>query len=204
MSVITPDYTDNVTVMADQLVVGGAEASGTFDLITEYGGWLDLSIARVDDTAVSANDMSFHVYPTMNAGAITHPDATHSRFGAASTAADNVVATTAAVGDTALILTSATGFAADDVIAIMEATPSVTRLEFSRVKEVGGSTLSLTSKLQFEHTSAQADIVTNAAEVFNRMWLAGGTKWVIVFHNKGTATVAIRAKGISLDSNTST
>ena len=205
MSVITPDYTDDIEVIAGVILATETTTKATFDLSTKHGGWLDLSAGRVDDTAFSAGDISFHVSPTWNSGATPHASAGHSRSGAASTAADNVVATSASVGDTELILTSAAGFAAGDVIAIMDSTPSVTRLEFNRVVAVVSNALLLANPLQYAHTSGDADIVTSAADVYEPMWLAGGTIWnVVAWNNHASVSAVVRALGRTLNSSTST
>jgi hypothetical protein len=75
----------------------------------------------------------------------------------------------------------ATSLAAGDIICIQDSGGGVTRLEWARISKISGSVLTLDAPLQFAHTLAQADTVRNKSDVFEPIWVDGGSLYSVIF-----------------------
>ena len=167
---ITPSWTDNVSVIASQSLALGASVSGTLDLTTKVAAYVFIRFGRTGTTALGSGVMSL-IRRTLNANAIGHPGSVFAVRGATIAASSTTVGTDSAAGQKTLLLTSGTGFAADDYILIGAGTA---REEWARVSSVATNTLTLDRNLTYTHTAAQADIVTNKAECYDPAWVVGG------------------------------
>ena len=104
-------------------------------------------------------------------------------------AVQSTVSVDEAAGSLNLTLTSATGFAAGDVITICGAgSASYARWEVNRVDRVqAGGILYLETPLLFAHTAVQADVVLNKGEMW-ALEVDGGSQIEIIV-DYGAATV---------------
>jgi len=204
MAVFTPNYTETTVVAAVAISTGAAPTTrGTIDLTASYGAWL---FVRVGSTGVTNLDVPVTIQIRPMLGAKRHPSSVTTRTGIVNAAtASTTVSTDAAVAATSIIVASGTGVVAGDTVMITDA--AFARLEFARVSKVSGTTLYLDAPLQFAHTAAQADPVTNAAQVFAKIRLDGGAIWEIIF-DLGAATsgsnIVVQAIAVNYVSDTST
>src|SRR3990167_5862892 len=112
MAIITPAWSDNVSVISTQSVALGASVSGTLDLTTKIAAYVFIRIGRTGTTALGSGVMSL-VRRTLNANAIGHPGNVFAVRSATIAASSTTVAVNSAAGQTTLAVTSATGFAED-------------------------------------------------------------------------------------------
>src|SRR5438067_5716584 len=187
MATATPNWTDNVSVIAAATLTAGNKTRGTIDLRSKFGAFLFVRLGRKGATA-PGSAIQVQVRRVLNndaAGGI-HPGAAIPLAGNTSTGQATTVSSDSASGQNVLNVASVTNFAAADTICIYDS--SFARLEFHRVSKVSGSTLVLDDNLGYSHTAAQADNVTRMADVFSPLWLNGGSLWETVVDYGGTGT----------------
>jgi len=193
MSTTTPSWTDNTNAIAALIVEVAEEpaqsgAEATIDLTSVFGAWMWCHAGRTDSSALTGTAVRFNIRRT--SASILSPNSSFSRVGGSVTAADTTVDANSADGTVTLNVTDTTGFAAGDLIAIMDPTPAVTRLEFHRISKVtnagAGGELILDDRLGVAHTAAQADIVTNQADLF-QLWLPGGSNYSVAIDYGGAS-----------------
>ena len=190
MAIITPAWSDNVSVISTQSVALGASVSGTLDLTTKIAAYVFIRFGRTGTTALGSGVMSL-IRRMLNANAIGHPGSVFVVRGATIAASSTTVGTNSASGQKILKLTSGTGFAANDYILVGAGTA---REEWARVSSVATNDLTLDRNLTYTHTAAQADVVTNKAECYDPVWVVGGgIIEVVIDHLAGTGE-AIQAE----------
>lgn len=186
---VTPVYTDNIAVVAAQVLARGSVASGTINTggggaSMKFGAWLMLAVGRGGTTALT-NGVDVLIRRIINNNAATaggvHPDSGQRRLSSTVAANSTTVSSDSNSGQAVLTVASGTGFAADDVICIQDSGAGVTRLEFHRISKISGGTITLDRNLQFSHTAAQADTVRNKADVFAPIWLPPGSLYEVIF-----------------------
>jgi hypothetical protein len=192
MASLTPVWTDNVTVLASQLVARNSVARATLDLRTKHGAFLFIRIGRTGTTALT-NGVVVRCNRTLSNDGIGHPAGIGLGPGFAAAAVSTTVNADSAAGQNLLNVASTSGFAVEDYILIGGGTA---REEWGRVAQVVSATqLRLDRPLQFTHTAAQADTVRNKADVYPPVWLPGGATWeVIVDYGDDTAGESVRAE----------
>ena len=185
---------DDVVLSAGDVIGGDNKLK---DLTTAFGAWLYLSIARLSDTAL-AGPVNISVMPYDDDAGLALPQvvSAESRVSGTTTAITTTVDVDSGVSQNVLSVASTASFAVGETISISSA--SGLRLEFAKIAKIdAGVSLTLRSELFNDHTSAQADIVANEADVFNRIWLPGGTNWYLNAEYGEAATgadVAVRAR----------
>lgn len=183
MSTITPTWTDNVSVITEQVLIRGSTVRGTLDLRTKFGAMLFCKVGRGGTTALT-NGVDLLIRRVLNndaaiAGGV-HP--VHVALASSTTAASSTtVSSDSNSGQAALNVTSIAGFVAGDLICIQDSGGGVTRLEWQRVSKTATGVLTLDRNLQFTHTAAQADTVRNKSDVFNPIWVPGGSLVEVIF-----------------------
>ena len=204
MATATPNWTDNVSIIAASTLAAGNKTRGTLDLRSKFGAFLFVRLGRKGSTA-PASAIQVQVRRVLNndaAGGI-HPASPVPLAGSVSTGQATTVNADSASGQSVLNVASVTNFAAGDVICIYDS--GFTRLEFQRVSKVSGSTLVLDDNLGYTHTAAQADNVTRIADVFPPIWLHGGTLWEVVVDYGASGSGAdyvVQVLGQTYDSDT--
>lgn len=182
MSDTVPSWTQVSEISNEVVDVGETvqdhAAESTIDLSAKFGMWLQIQVAREDNTAI---DVPVRINVRREPSGVNFPNSPLSRVGGTVTAADTTVDGNSAAGQGILNVTDTTGFAAGDFIGIGSMSDGV-RLEFARIAKVtnpgAGGELVLDSFLEIAHTAAQADIVTNQADLWH-MWLDGGESYHI-------------------------
>lgn len=178
----TPKFIQNTflagSLATPQVVTKGGLARGTLDLTNQFGAWLMVSVGKGGTSAFNSG-LTIAISPALaQAGPSTkvHTNSNLNRTSNTTTCngASTCATSDSSAGQNVLTLGSSSGFAAGDLICVQDAGGGVTRLEFARVSKVSGQTLVLRSNLQYTHTAAAADTVRNQADVFPRMWVAGG------------------------------
>lgn len=189
MALVTPNFTDLVSVLSAQVLARGSTARGTINLggggtSMKFGAYLFIKMGRGGTTALSAG-MDILVRRVLNndtaaAGGV-HPAAMPALLSSTAAAAGTTVNVDSAAGQAALNVASITGFAAGDIICIQDSGGGVTRLEWHRVSKTATGILTLDRNLQFAHTAAQADTVRNKSDVFGPIWVPGGSLYEVIF-----------------------
>jgi hypothetical protein len=189
MATVTPNFTDNVSVVAAQVLARGSTVRGTLDLRTKFGAYAFAKIGRGGTTALAGGttpgvDCLFRRVinnDTATAGGV-HPVGSPAFLSSIAAASSTTVSGDSNSGQAVLNIGTLTGFAAGDIICIQDSGAGVTRLEWHRVsKTAGAGTMTLDRNLQFTHTAAQADTVRNKSDVFSPVWLPGGSLWECIF-----------------------
>lgn len=203
MATFTPVWTDNVSVVAAQVMaLGSNPVLGTLDLRNKYGAYLFIKIGRGGTTALT-NGIDVFVRRVINTTGGVHPSGrklTGQYFAASST----TVSSDSNSGQNSLIVLSTTGFVAGDIICIQDFDGGFTRLEWHRVSKSSAGLLTLDRPLQFTHTAVQADTVRNKADVMSPIWLEGGSLYEVIFDYGDDSTgepVTIQAIAQTYDSD---
>ncbi len=201
----TPSWTDKVSVVTLQKVANGSSARGTLNLNNKFGAYLFVRVARLSSTA-PATGMYIrarrYVYDGANSRDVPHPGAIANLQD--TTTAANLTTLNNTPGSASVSLLSATGFAANQTVAIVDSTSSPTRCEFHQTSKLSGSTLTLDRNLA-NASIASGDTITNQALVFPPIWVDGGpnTTIEVVFDYGAEANaspVAVEAWAQTLDS----
>lgn len=187
-TIFRPKWTDNVSVVAAQVLARGSAvtSSNTLDLRTSYGAFLSVKVGR-GGTAALTNGVDVLVRQVMNndtaraGGNVAAGSGFLSSIAAANSTTVNVDSNS---GQRELKVAAITGWAAGDWLCIQDADAGVTRLEFARISKLtvgSGTGVTLDRNLKYSHTSAQADTVHNKSDVWNEIWMQGGSLWEVVF-----------------------
>jgi hypothetical protein len=203
---VTPTWTDNVTVISDQVLARGSTLRATLDLRTKIGAYLFAAAGRGGTTALT-NGVNVEVRRTLNNDGAIHPSSPASRLTGTTAASSTTVNVASNSGQAAVNVASSTGFAAGDLICIQDSGGGVTRLEWARVSKVAVGVITVDRTLQYTHTSGQADTVRNKADVFNPIWITGGATYEVVCDYGDDAAgdaITLRAIAQTYDSDTVT
>jgi hypothetical protein len=180
-----PAWNDYQTVVAAQVMARAATpVRGTLDLRSKYGAFIFIKIGRGGTTALT-NGVDVLIRRVLNNGVAAvggvHPIGIP-LLSSTAAAASKTVGADAAAGATSLTVSpDATSLAAGDIICIQDSGGGVTRLEWARISKISGSVLTLDAPLQFAHTLAQADTVRNKSDVFEPIWVDGGSLYSVIF-----------------------
>jgi hypothetical protein len=174
MAAVTPVWTDNISVFRD-LVPRPTAGRATLDLRAKFGAFLHLRVGRTSVTALTAGIRTRVIRRIAN-GAIVHPVGLFEAQGVATAAA--LTAVLAPFGTGGWSVTSVTGFAVGDLVALDP--DGLTTLEFARISRVdaGNSVLYFESELQFDQSGKN---ITNKAEVYAPLQVAGGSVVEVIF-----------------------
>lgn len=190
MPLITPVWTDNVVVIASQLLARGSLLRATLDLRAKHGAYVFVKIGRTGGTALT-NGVLVRMNRTLANDGIEHPGSVI-QLGPGAAAAATV---TSVNGDSAAgqnILFVGTLLTVEDYVLIGGGTA---REEWGRVAATLSTPnrLVLDRPLRFTHTAAQADPVLNRADIYPPVWLQGGATWeLIVDYADDTAGDSVR------------
>lgn len=115
---------------------------------------------------------------------VNHPGMLISENSGKTAAAGTTVGADSASGQHELKMTSVSGFAVGDTIAIVDS--GLLRVEFNRISKLtvaSGTGVTLNQPLQYTHTSAQGDAVRNQSYCGNPsgLWLDGGAVYGVSF-----------------------
>jgi len=212
-SLISPNWTDSIAVIAPtKLSASTGYARGTIDLRSKRGAKLFCKLGRLT-TTVLATAINVYVRPLINGGVAaatipyTHPTAPQFQSQIAVTVCPTVN-TNALAGAKSLTLSAGTSIVAGDIICISDSGGTTfNRLEFKTVSKVVTNVLTLAEPLEFDHSSANADIVSRLADVFPYIPLAGGSVYEVIFDYQVSATggdVVVLAHAQSYDTDTVT
>lgn len=185
MSTTTTPTFSETTVISDQVLTRGNLIRGTLDLTGAYGAWVLINIGRSDTTALT-NGVQIKCERELGNDADVFPGG-DVRQGSATAATRNTL--NGALGSpptTSFVLTSGTGFVADDLVCLwgtatdpttLANAAALANLEFCQLSKVASNTLTPASPLRQTHVNAE--YVTNKADAFP-VWLDGGCVWGIV------------------------
>lgn len=179
---LKPSFTDNVSIIAAQVLARAATLRGTWDLRTAKGGWVLAKFGRGGTTALASIGARLSCRRLLNNGAAGggHPAGVPDLRSGITAATSTTVGSDSASGQAVLNATLGTGFLADQQICIQDSGGGVTRLEWAYISKVSSNTITLDAPLQYTHTSAQADTIRNQADVFSPIWLDGGALWEVI------------------------
>jgi hypothetical protein len=187
MSTSTNPVFAESTVVPLQRISAGATPTirGLIDLTNKNGMWLYHRVGRTSTTALGAPCL-IRTRPLLGGGSgtRTHPTSNYDRASsiAAATGSTTVATSDVAIGDYVINVASGTGFAAGDTIKIEDGSGGTfARVEFLKISKVVSNALYLDDPIQFAHTVAQADKVTNGADAFARIWIPGGSRMVVIY-----------------------
>lgn len=166
----------------------------TLDLTGKVGAYLYARIGRNAATALTRSGY-LAVRPT-GKGGVNNPSTAYDRISSTGACVATTVASGGAAAATTVVLTSGTGFAANDVVCLQLAGA---RLEFVRVIDLTTNTLTLDQAFRTSHTAA--DTVTNGADVFDRMWLPGDEIYEVTPINNSGQTLVFVADYITYASD---
>lgn len=187
-----PQWSDNIIVVPAQTMARTANpVRGTLDLRGKYGAYLYLKIGRGGTTAIT-NGVDLLVRRVVNNGtqgtvAAVHPGGVSLLSSTTAASATTCATSDSPAGGYVLNVASVTGFASEDIICIQDSGGGVTRLEWARVSKTATGVITVDSPLLFSHTAAGADTVRNKADVFDPIWLDGGSLWEVIF-DQGNAS----------------
>jgi len=156
------------------LATGNYGTLRTLDLKTKYGAWLYVRIGRRAATALTRSgyvtirrtDNDTLVLPVPSFDVISQTVA------AISTTLNGATS----IGDTTVVLTSATSFAIGDTICLHSDDTNANRVEFARIVAISSNTLTLERALRVAHNNL--DRVTTLADVA-MVYLPGGEHYEI-------------------------
>lgn len=202
MATITPNFTDNVSVIAAASLSRGSISRATIDLRTKRGAYIFLGIGRQGTTALT-NGVKVLIRRTLNNDSSCHPASVVELLSQITAASSTTVNSDSNSGQAAINVASITGFAADDLVTIEGA--SQARLEFRRISKTATGILTADRNLENSHTAAQADNVRNKADAWV-VWVDGGATYEVIFDYGDDAageSVTIVSKAQTYDSDTS-
>ena len=214
MAVITPVWTDGIVVVPPtKLSAGGAGwVRGTIDLRGKNGAYLFAKLGRLT-AVVLATPIDVYVRRVLNNGVVntnlpfTHPSAPYFLSQVAVSTA-TTVSTNAVAGDKTLVLAAGAGFVKGDAICISDSgLASFGRTEFNIVSKLVTNTLTLANPLNYDHTAAQADVVTRLADVWAPIPLQSGSLYEVIFDYQVSATggdIVVMAHAQTYDSDLGT
>ena len=205
MALITPTWTDNVAVIAAQILARGGIVRATLDLRGKWKAVLYPVVARTGTVAL-INGVEFKAFRTVNNGGVLHPNDLAEQESPRLAASQTSVNVDSAAAQNVLNVAATAAFNVGDLISIKEAAATVTRFEIGRVAAKTSGTLTLLSPLQFAHTLAQADLVHNKVYAPDPITLEGGATYELMFsYADDTAgdPVVVRCMAQTLDSHTS-
>ena len=175
MSTVTKTASTFTTVQSIGIVTNGNLGTlQTLDLTTKIGAALLVWIGRRSNTTPSRagymsirnSDNNSLVFPSSVFDVVNQ--------GPTTAAASTTLSAGASSGSGTLSLTSATGFAIGDTICLSES--GGTRLQFGRIANISGTTVTLERNLRA--TSNSGDTVTNLADA-RRVYIPGGDVYEI-------------------------
>lgn len=175
-----PFWTNDVSILTVEVVPGAKSAKITsLDLTQKRGAWLYVCLGRLDGDSITGEPISITVRDTNSDESRNHPNSNLDRVGNGVTAdGDTTIDVTVAVGDRVVPVADTTNFAIGDLIFI--GSTAGARGEFAKVVAIdAGVSLTVDMDIVNEHTSGQADVVINQADVFHRFWIGGGSLMVI-------------------------
>lgn len=207
MATSVATWTDSVSVIAFGTLARNATTRATLDLRAKWGAYLSVMLGRGGTTALTngvdvlcrrtlGNNTSLQLgaVPQVRSGATAAVSTTCTAAGTPNNA-----------GVSSLTVASTTGFAAGDIIAICEASPSATASEFARVARVTSATvLLLDAPTKFAHNDT-GHTVRNQGDAWT-FWLDGGATWEIVVDygdDSAGESVTLVASAQTLDAVTS-
>src|SRR5262249_39639517 len=173
------NWTDNVTVVTAANLARGSTTRATLDLRTKRGAVLLAAIGKQGTTALT-NGVKVLIRRTLNNDATIHPAPVVELTSLSAAASSTTVNVDSNSGQASVNVASITGFAAGDIICIVDSAFTPTRLEFLRVSKTAGSIITVDANLKISHTAAQADKVINKADAW-AVWIDGGAKYEIIF-----------------------
>lgn len=173
MSTITPNWSDKVTIVTGQKLANGALVRGTFSLNGTFGGRVFIRCGRLTATAPATGviiKMRNLLYDASNARDIPHSSEI-ARFQDTTTAANLTTISALTAGPPgSFTLASATGFAADQLVLLVDSASSPTRGEFQRTSKIASTTLTLDRGYA---NIASGDTITNFAITFGPIGMSG-------------------------------
>lgn len=206
-----PSWTDKVSVQAVALVAAGGCLRATLNVQNKFGAFLFLRAMRLSASAPS-NGLYMAVRrilsgtPAGGAGTvdITHPNALWSSRDVTTASALTTLSAAPTIPGNSVSLTSATGFAGDQRVGIVDSLTTPTVIEFARTSKVSGTTLTLDRQLT--NTG-----LGNGNSISNQLFIPppieisgtpGSAEIEVIFDNGLEATVAyaVEAWAQTLDS----
>lgn len=149
----------------------------TLDLTTKRGAWLYGFIGRQVVTALTRSGYIL-VRPTKNNTTVVPATRLDMVSTIAVASAATTVSSGGASGTNTVTVTSATGFAVGDVIALWATGPA--RVEFARIASISGSVLTVEENFRTSHSAG--DNVVSGADVFFT-WIPGGDVYSLGYVN---------------------
>ncbi len=196
---VAPAWSAPVSVVSCQKVAANAVVRGTLDISGKFGALLFIRAMRLSSSTPAAGIII---------GVRRNPSGTP--FGGAGTVAirhpgwlwnaqDSVTASnlttlngTPTVPGLTVTLTSATGFAGNQLCAITDSTTTPTRFEVGHTTKIASTTLTFDSNITCT-TIATGDTITNLAFVPAPIWIDGtaaASEIEVVFDNGLEGTIA--------------
>ncbi len=207
MSVITPNWEDNVSLIEAKVTPGNSSGTTTLlDLRGKLGAWVYVALGRITNASVDAS-LVVSIRGMINNEAINHSRSGLTRTMNTVTADGNTtIDQSVSAGAREVFVAATTNFAVGDRIYI-GATDGA-RAEFANVVGINsGVSLFVDEDIQLEHTAVQADVVLNQADVFDRIWVPGGANMSVQADYQSASSapdVYVRVLAQTYDSNTST
>lgn len=194
----TPVWTDQGEILREVVAITALGTRGTFDLRGKYQGKILANVGRSGSTAWATFPYAFILRPMFGNLAARAPSNRYGRSGNGVTAAATTLNGATSANATTAILTSASSFAAGELICIGYNTANV---EWARISKISSNTITLDAPLINSHSNG--DTVTNCADTLE-MIVPGGQTYEYVLDNSMSATgpnVQIVANLMTYDSD---
>lgn len=210
MPTATPSWTE-ADVISRQTLTKGSLVRNTVDLRTKFGGYLFTGVGKLGAT-VPANGIVLRVSRLLGNDVTVHPDSGNSRLSNINAPNATTLSGSISPGAASFTVTSATGFAADDVICISGTTTAVgslanaaslATLELVRISKVASTTITTDAPIKQSHASGE--LCVTKADAFAPIYLPGGAVYEVIFDYGDDATgdtVAVFARIQTYDSDT--
>jgi hypothetical protein len=201
MATVTPNWTDDVVVIASALLSRGDDgiARATLDLRAKFGAFLHLRVGRTTAVALGTG-VSIRVNRKSLNGVVVHPASVFSQIGQTAAAAITTI-NGGTLGDRELLVSDTTGFVAGDYVSLGGAGD----FEVARVARVlSGTELRLDTEPQSLHIYGS---LANKADVPAPVQVAGGSVIEVIFDYSAAASgddVIVECRAQRYDSDTVT
>lgn len=216
-SVITPNWTDNVTVLAPYAVIKGESYRVTtgLDLRTKFGAWLKLAIACGGSTAITAGGGLYaKIYRELNNDGANSMNGSLFFSGVQTAVGKALINGAVAAGVTSIAYDGAggTAFAAENTVCIWgtDTIPAASGavsvnhgMEFLNLSKGAATPCLFNTPTKYDHHDNEVITLASAWDI----WLPGGSLYAIVFDHLFDAAgeaMACAAYLQTYDSNTGT
>lgn len=175
-------------------------ATISLDLTTKFGAWWFPMVGRNAATALTRAAYWAARRSYNSSSTIRLPQSTYDFISSTAAVNQTTVASGGAAGATTMVLTSGTGFAAQQVCLAQLA---AARAEWFQIDNLTTATITIDDSAGFKVTHNASDVVTNGADC-GAIWLPGGDLWYLTPVNNSGQTLIMAGYSETYASDTGT